>query len=56
MLNEWQEFLDYTGIVAYTAKSKNDISYMGRFTFTTILEFKGLGSGPDDYRSWVYVP
>ena len=42
MLNEWQEFLDYTGIVAYTAKSKNDISYMGRFTFTTILEFKGL--------------
>lgn len=45
MLNEWQEFLDYTGIVAYTAKSKNDISYMGRFTFTTILEFKGwLGS------------
>lgn len=42
MLNEWQEFLDYTGIVAYTAKRKNDISYMGRFTFTTILEFKGL--------------
>lgn len=42
MLNEWQEFLDYTGIVAYTAKSKSDISYMGRFTFTTILEFKGL--------------
>lgn len=28
MLNEWQEFLDYTGIVAYTAKSKNDISYI----------------------------
>lgn len=27
MLNEWQEFLDYTGIVDYTAKSKNDISY-----------------------------
>ena len=42
MLNEWQEFLDYTRIVAYTAKSKNDISYMGCFTFTTILEFKGL--------------
>lgn len=42
MLNEWQEFLDYTGPVSYTAKSKSDTSYMGRFTFTTILEFKGL--------------
>ena len=42
MLNEWQEFLDYTETVSYTAKSKNDTSYMGRFTFTTILEFKGL--------------
>ena len=42
MLNEWQEFLDYTGPVNYTAKSKSDTSYMGRFTFTTILEFKGL--------------
>ena len=42
MLNEWQEFLDYTGAVSYTAKSKNDTAYMGRFTFTTILEFKGL--------------
>ena len=47
MLNEWQEFLDYTGIVAYTAKSKNDISYFG---------IQGSGSDPDDYRSWVYVP
>ena len=42
MLNEWQEFLDYTGTVTYTAKNKNNTSYMGRFTFTTILEFKGL--------------
>ena len=42
MLNEWQEFLDYTGTVNYISKSKNDTSYMGRFTFTTILEFKGL--------------
>ena len=42
MLNEWQEFLDYTEAVTYTAKSKSDTSYMGRFTFTTILEFKGL--------------
>lgn len=42
MLNEWQEFSDYTGTVNYIAKNKNDTSYMGRFTFTTILEFKGL--------------
>ena len=42
MLNEWQEFLDYTGAVSYTARSKSDTAYMGRFTFTTILEFKGL--------------
>ena len=42
MLNEWQEFLDYTGVVTYTAKSKNDTAYMGRFAFATILEFKGL--------------
>ena len=42
MLNEWQEFLDYTEAVTYTAKSKSDTSYMGRFTFTTIREFKGL--------------
>ena len=54
MLNEWQEFLDYTGIVAYTAKSKNDISYM--LHLYHYFGIQGSGSGPDDYRSWVYVP
>ena len=55
MLNEWQEFLDYTGIVAYTAKSKNDISY-GSLHLYHYFGIQGSGSGPDDYRSWVYVP
>lgn len=42
MLNEWQEFLDYTGVVAYTAAGKNDTTYLGRFTFDTLLDFEGL--------------
>lgn len=42
MLNEWQEFLDYTGAVTYTAAGKNDTTYLGRFTFDTLLDFEGL--------------
>ena len=42
MLNEWQEFLDYTGSVTYTASGKNDKTYLGRFTFDTLLDFEGL--------------
>jgi len=42
MLNEWREFLDYTGKVSYTAKSKSDTTYMGRFTFDAFLDFEGL--------------
>lgn len=42
MLNEWQEFQDYIGKPNYSAKSKNDSGYMGRFTFDTFLEFEGL--------------
>ena len=42
MLNEWQEFLDYTGSVTYTASRKNDTTYLGRFTFDTLLDFEGL--------------
>ena len=42
MLNEWQEFLDYTGVVTYTASGKNDTTYLGRFTFDTLLDFEGL--------------
>ena len=42
MLNELQEFLDYTGPVTYTGNKSKDTSYMGRFTFKSILEFEGL--------------
>lgn len=42
MLNEWNEFQDYTGVVDYTARSKQDTTYLGRFTFDTILDFEGL--------------
>jgi hypothetical protein len=42
MLNEWQEFLDYTEPVTYTGNKSKDTSYMGRFIFKSILEFEGL--------------
>lgn len=42
MLNEWKEFQDYTGTVNYTARNKQDTTYLGRFTFDTILDFEGL--------------
>ena len=28
MLNEWQEFLDYTGLVFYKADSKKDTAFL----------------------------
>lgn len=42
MLNEWQEFLDYTGPVVYKADSKKDTAWLGRFTFEALREFGGL--------------
>lgn len=42
MLNEWNEFQDYTGVVNYIARNKQDTTYLGRFTFDTILDFEGL--------------
>lgn len=42
MLNEWQEFLDYTGLVAYKADGKKDTTWLGRFTFEALREFGGL--------------
>ena len=33
---------DYTGVVNYTARNKQDTTYLGRFTFDTILDFEGL--------------
>ena len=42
MLNEIQEFAAYTQPVKYEAKSCSDTTYLGRFTFSLILDFDGL--------------
>lgn len=42
MLNEWNEFQAYTKPVTYTAARKRDTTYMGRFTFDTMMDFEGL--------------
>lgn len=42
MHNEQKEFEAYTGKVSYTAVSKRDTSYLGRFTFDGIIESEGL--------------
>ncbi len=42
MLNEWQEFLDYTGPMTYKADGKKDTTWLGRFTFEALREFGGL--------------
>ena len=42
MLNEWQEFLDYTGPVRYQAVGKRDTTWLGRFTFEALRDFSGL--------------
>lgn len=43
MTNEWLEFKAYTEKQKYSAASKHDLSYLGRFTFKTITDFEGLG-------------
>ena len=42
MLNEWKEFQAYTKPVTYSAARKRDTTYMGRFTFDTMMDFEGL--------------
>ena len=42
MVNEWSEFLQYTGLVTYAATGKRDVRYLGRFTWDTLLDFEGL--------------
>lgn len=42
MVNELEEFRAYTTFPAYKAGSKNDTSYMGRFTFRMLLKFEGF--------------
>ena len=42
MLNEIEEFMAYTTFPAYTARNKFDNTYLGRFTYDTLLEKHGL--------------
>ena len=43
MTNEWLEFQAYIQKPTYSAESKHDLSYLGRFTFKTITDFEGFG-------------
>ena len=42
MINEKQEFRAYTTFPSYTAEDKLDRTYLGRFTFDTLLKKEGL--------------
>ena len=42
MLNELEEFKAYTSPVEYTVSSKGDTSFLGRFTFESLLNFEGM--------------
>ena len=42
MVNEWNEFLQYTGPMTYMASGKRDTRFLGRFTWDTLLDFEGL--------------
>lgn len=43
MLNEWEEFSEYTRFPEYKADNKDDTTYLGRFTFPMFLKFEGFG-------------
>lgn len=43
MTNEWLEFKAYTDKPTYFSSGKRDFSYLGRFSFKTILELEGMG-------------
>lgn len=42
MIREWDEFRAYSEPVTYAAAGKRDSTYLGRFTFDTLLDFEGL--------------
>ena len=42
MVNEWNEFLQYTDSMTYAASGKRDTRFLGRFTWDTLLDFEGL--------------
>lgn len=43
MLNEIEEFEAYTGKQIYCSTGKRDTTWLGRFTFKTLLDFEGMG-------------
>lgn len=43
MLNEIEEFKAYTSPVKYEVSRKGDTTFLGRFTFESLLNFEGLG-------------
>ncbi len=43
MTNEWLEFKAYTDKPTYFSSGKRDFSYLGRFSFKTILDLEGMG-------------
>lgn len=43
MLNELEEFKAYTVPVKYKVSRKGDASFLGRFTFESLLNFEGFG-------------
>ena len=43
MTNEWLEFKAYTEKPTYFSSGKRDFSYLGRFSFKTILDLEGMG-------------
>ena len=42
MINEKAEFAAYTGTISYTAKNRNDRTWLGRFTFDMLKEFERM--------------
>lgn len=42
MINEWLEFKAYTDKPTYFSSGKRDFSYLGRFSFKTILDLEGM--------------
>ena len=42
MINEWDEFLQYSGPVTYAASGKRNAGFLGRFTWDTLLDFEEL--------------
>ena len=43
MLNELEEFIAYTAPVKYEVSRKGNTSFLGRFTFESLLSFEGMG-------------